>query len=99
MLSPRPIIIGESTFSASMLITITPAIDQQRPGHTELGQGQYHRGCHRQHEPDVGHEAQEEGQDAPHQREVHAQHEQQDGYASPCDEVDDGAQPDWSTTF
>ncbi len=67
--SPRPIIIGESTFSARMLITTTPAIDQHRSGHAELGQGQHNRGRHRQHEPYVGHEAQEEGQDPPKQRE------------------------------
>ena len=91
MLSPLLIIIGERTFSARMLTTVTPAMTSKaRP--TPNSEGQQHRRGHRQHEPHVGHEAQKEGQDAPHQGEVDAEHEQQNGDAEGRDQVQNGAQ-------
>src|SRR5215207_2890661 len=65
---------------------------QQCPLDTVLGQGQNHSWCHSQRQSDPGYEAQEEGQDAPHQWKVNPKDEQQDGHASTRDEVDYGPQ-------
>src|SRR5215213_4571745 len=67
---------------------------EQSPVYAVLGEGQNHGWRYRQDEADPGYEAQEEGQNAPHQRKVNPENEQQDGHASTRNEVDYGAQPE-----
>ena len=76
MLKPRPISIGESDVLGQYVDHYHPRDDQQRAGHTKLGQGQDHRGRHRKRQADPRYEAQEEGQDAPHQGKVNPQDQQ-----------------------
>src|SRR5215211_2007963 len=71
-----------------------PYDDQHRTGNTVLGKGQNYGGCHRQRQADPWYEAQEESQNAPHQRKVNPQHQQQHSDTSSRNKVDYGAQPE-----
>ena len=51
---PRPISIGESAFSASMLITVTPAMTSNALVEAVLGEGQNHGWCYRRGRPIQG---------------------------------------------
>jgi hypothetical protein len=93
-LSPRPISNGERRFSASTLITITPAMTSNARSRPYSAKAKTTRRRHRKWEAEPGYEAQEEGKNSPHQRKVDPKHPQQDDHTRSGKEVDYGAKPE-----
>ena len=99
MLKPRPMSIGESAFSASMLMTITPAMTSTALVRPCSARARTTAGATARGKPDPGYEAKEEGQDAPHQRKVHPQDQQQENHPAAVARLTMARSPSWRMTL